>query len=211
MLGNQLLNSVPGFEEDLNRLKGWTSCTPLVKPIWGGRWTTRARARSPRRAEAEAVAVAVAEAVRGRTWHAGAVRCDVMCWDEKNILLLRALKQRINVDSNDWRITPVTAAHQSSLRHPGSLNLRHLHAYINHPFLLSSTHFSTWSRYSCLGDLSLLPLLLSAVPIASTARTALARAGLRNLCSLKVLHGSKQDLNVLGARGINTVFAVMKK
>ena len=24
MLGNQLLNSVPGFEEDLNRLKGWT-------------------------------------------------------------------------------------------------------------------------------------------------------------------------------------------
>jgi hypothetical protein len=37
MLGNQLLNSVPGFEEDLNRLKGWISCTPLVKPIRGGR------------------------------------------------------------------------------------------------------------------------------------------------------------------------------
>ena len=32
MLGNQLLNSVPGFEEDLNRLKGWTSYTLLVKP-----------------------------------------------------------------------------------------------------------------------------------------------------------------------------------
>ena len=42
MLGNQLLNSVPGFEEDLNRLKGWISCTPLVKPVIGGRWTTRA-------------------------------------------------------------------------------------------------------------------------------------------------------------------------
>ena len=37
MLGNQLLNSVPGFEEDLNRLKGWTSCTPLVKLVRGGR------------------------------------------------------------------------------------------------------------------------------------------------------------------------------
>ena len=37
MLGNQLLNSVKGFEEDLNRFKGWTSCTPLVKPVRGGR------------------------------------------------------------------------------------------------------------------------------------------------------------------------------
>ena len=36
MLGNQLLNSVLGFEEDLNRLKGWTLCTPLVKPVRGG-------------------------------------------------------------------------------------------------------------------------------------------------------------------------------
>ena len=36
MLGNQLLNSVQGFEEDLNRLKGWTSWTPLVKPVRGG-------------------------------------------------------------------------------------------------------------------------------------------------------------------------------
>ena len=51
MLGNQLFNSVSGFEEDLNRLKGWTSCAPLVKPVRGGRWTTRALARlaSPRR------------------------------------------------------------------------------------------------------------------------------------------------------------------
>ena len=29
------------------------------------------------------------------------------------------------------------------------------------------------------------------IPIASTARTALARVGLRNLCSLKVLHGTR--------------------
>ena len=36
MLGNQLLNSVSGIEEDLNRLKGWTLCTPLVKPVRGG-------------------------------------------------------------------------------------------------------------------------------------------------------------------------------
>ena len=37
MLGNQLLNYVLGFEEDLNRLKGWTSCTPFVNPVGGGR------------------------------------------------------------------------------------------------------------------------------------------------------------------------------
>ena len=49
MLGNQLLNSTSGIEEDLNRLKGWTLCTPLVKPVRGGRRTTRVRARSPRR------------------------------------------------------------------------------------------------------------------------------------------------------------------
>ena len=35
MLGNQLLNSVPRFDEDLDRLKGRTSCTPLVKPVRG--------------------------------------------------------------------------------------------------------------------------------------------------------------------------------
>ena len=49
MLENQLLNSVPGFEEDLNRLKGWTSCTPLVKPSRGrGRGCGRGAARRGR-------------------------------------------------------------------------------------------------------------------------------------------------------------------
>ena len=57
------------------------------------------------------------------------------------------------------------------------------------PSPLILTHSSTCLRYSCLGDLSLLPLLLSAISIASTARTVLARAGLRNHCPLKVLHG----------------------
>ena len=33
MLGNQMIDSVCGFEEDLNRLKWWTLCTLLVKPI----------------------------------------------------------------------------------------------------------------------------------------------------------------------------------
>jgi len=37
MLGNQLFNSVSGFEEDHNRLKMWTSCTLLMKPVKGGR------------------------------------------------------------------------------------------------------------------------------------------------------------------------------
>jgi hypothetical protein len=32
-----MLNSVPGIEEDLNRLKRWISCTPLEKPVRGGR------------------------------------------------------------------------------------------------------------------------------------------------------------------------------
>jgi hypothetical protein len=32
-----MLDSIPGIEEDLNRLKRWTSCTPLVKPVRGGR------------------------------------------------------------------------------------------------------------------------------------------------------------------------------
>ena len=87
MLGNQLLNSASGIEEDLNRLKGWTLCTPLVKPVRGGRRTTRVRARSPRR-----VGVAWRGAA-GRTGGACArpdgrcvcvarpnvMRCDVMC------------------------------------------------------------------------------------------------------------------------------------
>ena len=57
------------------------------------------------------------------------------------------------------------------------------------PSPLILTHSSTCLRYSGLGDLSLLPLLLSAISITSTARTVLARAGLRNHCPLKVLHG----------------------
>jgi hypothetical protein len=32
-----MLNSVPKIEEDFNRLKRWTLCTPLVKPVRGGR------------------------------------------------------------------------------------------------------------------------------------------------------------------------------
>ena len=49
MLGNQLLNSVPGFEEDLNRLKMldfvYTTCEAGKR-----RSVNRARSRSPRRA-----------------------------------------------------------------------------------------------------------------------------------------------------------------
>ena len=90
MLGNQMFNSVLGFEEDLNRLKGWTLCTPLVKPVRGGRRTTRVRARSPRRvgvawrgtarraAAGRAVRVHGA-AERDVTCKCSAVRCDVMC------------------------------------------------------------------------------------------------------------------------------------
>ena len=35
MLENQVLNLVWIFEEDLNRLKWWTLCTPLEKPVKG--------------------------------------------------------------------------------------------------------------------------------------------------------------------------------
>jgi hypothetical protein len=52
------------------------------------------------------------------------------------------------------------------------------HAYINHhPLLPSSLTSALDLKYSFLGDLSPLPQLLSAIPIASTARTALARVG----------------------------------
>ena len=40
-----MFNSVSGFEEDLNRLKWWTLCTPLLKPVRGDWWTTRALTR----------------------------------------------------------------------------------------------------------------------------------------------------------------------
>ena len=56
MLGNQELNSVWVFEEDLNRLKWWTLGTPLKKPVRGDWQTTRARAPSPRRGEGEGAA-----------------------------------------------------------------------------------------------------------------------------------------------------------
>ena len=74
MLGNQLLNSVSGFEEDINRLKSvnfmYTTCE-----AGKGRSVnhTRARARSPRRPEAMGVGVAR----RGEARPAGrAVRCS---------------------------------------------------------------------------------------------------------------------------------------
>jgi hypothetical protein len=35
MLGNQVLNSVWVFEENLDRLKWWTLGTPLEKPVRG--------------------------------------------------------------------------------------------------------------------------------------------------------------------------------
>ena len=78
-----MLNSVPGIEEDLNRLKRWTSCTPLVKPVREGRRTTRARSiaspsrAGPGRAVAVAVAEAEAETRRGAARPGGAVRVRV--------------------------------------------------------------------------------------------------------------------------------------
>ena len=50
-------------------------------------------------------------------------------------------------------------------------------------------HKHTCFRYSCLGDLSLLSQLLSAIPIASTASMVLVRAGLQNLCTAEILLG----------------------
>ena len=35
MLGNQMFIFVLEFEKDLNRLKGWTLCTPRVKLVRG--------------------------------------------------------------------------------------------------------------------------------------------------------------------------------
>ena len=67
------------------------------------------------------------------------------------------------------------------------------------PSPLILTHSSTCFKYSCLGDISLLPLLLSAISIASTARIVLARAGLRNHCPLKVLHGIAGQSSFWGA------------
>ena len=70
-----MLNSVPGFEEDLNRLIEWTSCTPLMKPrprawAWRGvawRGAVRPAGRAVRGA-----------AGRDVTCRYGAVRLDVL-------------------------------------------------------------------------------------------------------------------------------------
>ena len=63
------------------------------------------------------------------------------------------------------------------------------HLYKPAPPPLILTDSTTCFRYSCLGDLSLLPQLLSAIPIASGASTVLARAGLRNLCNAEIRLG----------------------
>ena len=54
-------------------------------------------------------------------------------------------------------------------------------------------------RYSCLGDLSLLPQLLSVISIASAASTVLARAGLRNLYNAEILLGIARQSRFWGA------------
>ena len=59
--------------------------------------------------------------------------------------------------------------------------------YKRRPAPLILTQHSQAIRYSCLGDLSLLPQLLSTIPIASVASIVLARAGLRNLCNAEIL------------------------
>ena len=173
-----MLNSVSGFEEDLIRLKGWTLCTPLVKPVRGGWWATRTRGRSSGRAEAVGAA-------------RPDVRCGAMrtfcCWIGDHSILPQLL-YAIPIAS---RVSRFVESESTTQQYKPAR-------------LLSYSLTSSFFWYSCLGDHSLLPQLLSAIPIASTAHTDLARAGLRNLCSLKVLHGSKQDLNVLGARGIST-------
>ena len=61
--------------------------------------------------------------------------------------------------------------------------------YKRRPAPLILTQHSQALSYSCLGDLSLLPQLLSAIPVASAASTVLARTGLRNLCNAEILLG----------------------
>ena len=78
MLGNKVLNPVWVVEEDLNRLKWWTLCTPLEKPVRGDWQTTRARARSPRRAETEARRLVRCGTMRVRGAVGRAVRRDVL-------------------------------------------------------------------------------------------------------------------------------------
>ena len=70
------------------------------------------------------------------------------------------------------------------------------HLYKPSPPLIL-THSSICFRYSYLGDLSLLPQLLSAIPIASAASTVLTRAVLRNLCNAEILLGIAGQLDFL--------------
>ena len=86
MLGNQLLNSVPGFEEDLNRLKRvdfmYTTCEAGKRRSVNharacSRSPRRARGRGRGRGEARPAGRAVRCAcAAGRDVQ---VRCDVMC------------------------------------------------------------------------------------------------------------------------------------
>ena len=113
-----MFNSVPGIEEDLNRLKRWTSCTPLVKPVREGQRTTRACARSPRRAgpwpwpwprprrgaarpagRCACACVCACAAERDVQVRCGVARCDVMAILQLtaiNRAIKRAIKSVIN-------------------------------------------------------------------------------------------------------------------
>ena len=74
MLGNQLLNSVPGFEENLNRLK-------MLDFVYTTCEAGKRRSVNPALASPTAARRAVGEAVarRGRTSDAVRGQCDVMC------------------------------------------------------------------------------------------------------------------------------------
>jgi hypothetical protein len=78
MLGIKVLNPVWVFEENLNRLKWWTLCTPLKKLVRGDWQTTRARALArlarPGRGRGRGCGAVRVRGAAGR-----AVRCDVMC------------------------------------------------------------------------------------------------------------------------------------
>ena len=71
--------------------------------------------------------------------------------------------------------------------------------YKRRPAPLILKQHSQALRYSCLGDLSLLPQLLSAIPIAIAASTVLARVGLRNLCNAEILLGIARQSGFWGA------------
>ena len=91
-----MLNSAWGFEEDLNRLKWWTLCTPLVKPVRGDWRATDmcalARLDKPGRERGRGCGTAWPICVCGLARPGGAVRgsarCDVMCWDEMRMFFM---------------------------------------------------------------------------------------------------------------------------